>query len=182
MEHSKEQKSKEEQAVNSAFASTQAVASIGIATIQMLETLLPAAAEEVERESSDATRHFMTISSYLSQQEAPLPDHVKDAMSGIMIAMQFQDRNTQVIENVTSILERYRSMLEDIYNNIDSMDNVSSQDMQHITNNVEHILSGIRMSDIRDRYVAALKKAKMHTHVNTQVTPESYDNDDIELF
>lgn len=115
-------------------------------------------------------------------EKKEVPQEVRDAISGVISGMQFQDRNTQIMENVTGILERYRSMLEDVSKNIESMRDGKYHSSQEISVAVEGILSGIRLGDIRRRYVAALSKAHVPGH-SGDVSDEKSDSDDnIELF
>lgn len=164
-----------------ALATTFSVASVGIATLNMLETLLPAAASEVERESQSLSEHFMTLANYIEAQGKSVPPEVTEALHGIVMRMQFQDRNTQVMDNIVSILERYRSMLEEICGNIETMRQSEIALGNNISNAVENILSGIRLSDIRTRYLEALRKAKVHTG-DESGTAAPQETDDIELF
>lgn len=172
---------KESEETDSALSSSLAIASVGIATLKMLETLLPMAASEVESESQKLSQHFSTLVGYLGQRD-DVPQEVKDALSGIITGMQFQDRNTQIMENVTSILERYRSMLEDITRNIESMRDGKYHSSHDITTAVDEILSGIRLGEIRRRYMTALSKAKVPGHVNNVDETKSDNDDNIELF
>jgi hypothetical protein len=166
---------------NAALNSTFSIASVGIATLDMLETLLPAAAKEVEVESRDLSKYFMTLAEYLRHQK-DVPDNVRQAMSGIVIGMQFQDRNTQIMENVVGILERYRTMLVEICGNIESMRDGHIAPDQDISKAVENILSGIRLSDIRTRDLEALAKAKV-PHDDSDTSSNTISNtNSIELF
>lgn len=164
-----------------ALSGTYAIASVGIAMLTMLETLLPAAAGEVERESLAMADHFMTLANYMEQQE-DLPASVERALSGIVIGMQFQDRNTQIMENVTGMLERYRSMLEEVCSNIESVRMGVVPNGEAVTLAVENILSSIRLSDIRTRYMAALAKTKGSSSAEALGAPEQAPYEDIELF
>lgn len=164
-----------------ALSSSLAIASVGIATLKMLETLLPMAASEVEHESQKLSAHFTTLMSYLHAQ-ADVPQDVKDALSGIITGMQFQDRNTQIMENVTGILERYRSMLEDISRNIEKMRDGKYHSSEDISTAVDSILSGIRLGEIRKRYVEALTKAQVAGHTGEVSETTSANDDNIELF
>lgn len=155
-----------------ALSSTLAVASVGIATLQMLETLLPAAAQEVERESLTLSGHFRTIIDHL-RQEQHLPSKVRAAMDGIILGMQFQDRNTQVMENAAGILERYRSLLEEVSGTIERLRAGHAATGETIDQALERILSNIRLSDIRVRYVEALRKANIHSSGDVGDAPAS---------
>jgi len=165
-----------------ALKSTFAIASVGIATLRMLETLLPAAAAEVERESKALADNFTTLIEHVNAQcHPPLP--ITDAITGIIMGMQFQDRNTQIMENVACMLERYRSMLEEVCRNIDSTRDGNVTSAHNIAEAVDDILSSIRLSDIRTRYVEALRKAKVHSHSDEIIQPASgAASEDIELF
>lgn len=184
-----------------ALRSSHAIASVGIATLTMLETLLPVAATEVERASQSLSDHFTTLVQFVEKQmgtadelscimmgapvrpaAANLPKEVAEAVSGVIMGMQFQDRNTQIMENVAGMLERYRSMLEDICSNIDSMREGDTHADHDVTQAVDSILSGIRLSDIRSRYLQALSKAKVHGHANNLTVVEEEPCDEIELF
>mgnify|MGYP000125419907 CR=1 FL=1 len=164
---------------NAALKSTFAIASVGIATLKMLETLLPAAAGEVERESQSLADNFSALVEHVNSQCTP-PLPITEAITGIIMGMQFQDRNTQIMENVAVILERYRNILEDVCRNIELRDgNIASA--HNITGAIENILSGIRLSDIRTRYMDALAKANVHSGEGT--TEASHVGlEDIELF
>ncbi len=111
-----------------------------------------------------------------------MPPHVCEAISGIIVGMQFQDRNTQIMENVAGMLERYRSMLEDICHNIDSVRSGDTKGEHDVTQAVESILSGIRLSDIRSRYMEALAKAKVPGHAHNLTVVEATPCEEIELF
>ena len=154
-----------------ALSSTLAVASVGIATLQMLETLLPAAAQEVERESLNLSACFGTVIEYLQHADA-IPDHVRYALDGIILSMQFQDRNTQVMENAAGILERYRSLLEEVSGTIERLRAGHAATGETIDQALESILSNIRLSDIRVRYVEALRKANIHSSNQEDDVPE----------
>lgn len=202
-------------ALNSMFA----IASVGIATLTMLETLLPAAATEVEHKSRLLSEHFTNLISHAKEQEEmisellshihalehahpELPkltdrkrDHhavsahaavasqaVAEAAEGVIVAMQFQDRNSQVTENVATILERYRGMLEEVCSNVELLRNNKAAAGQHIDEAVEHILSSIRLSDIRSHYLEALRKARVTGDTLDGFEQQAGSSEEIELF
>jgi hypothetical protein len=146
----------------------------------MLETLLPTVAKEVERESNNLADNFTMLIEHLNTKCNP-PQPVNEAISAIIMSMQFQDRNTQIMENVTAILERYRTMLEEVYSNIDAMRKGHVASGQDISQAVERILSGIRLSDIRARYLEALRKAQVR-HFNDARADAGPEPDSAELF
>jgi len=167
---------------DAALKSTFAIASVGIATLKMLETLLPAAAADVEWESKSLANNFTTLIEHVNAHcNPPMPIHA--AISGIIMGMQFQDRNTQIMENVACILERYRSMLEDVCHNIETTRDGKIIAAHNIAEAVEDILSGIRLSEIRTRYVEALAKANVHSHSDGAPPAVAEDtSEDIEFF
>lgn len=169
--------------VSAALGSTLAIASVGIATLKMLETLLPAAADEVRRESRSISEHFVTLLGYVQKQETP-PEEITSAIVGIIKGMQFEDRNTQIMDNVASILERYRSMLEEVSTDIEAMQTGATLPGHNLAGAVESILSGIRLGEIRTRYLDALAKANVAHAQNGNTTLEENDEtaDIIELF
>lgn len=164
-----------------ALNSTFAIASVGIATLKMLETLLPAAAVEVENESKCLSGHFFTLLSHL-ESNRPLTPEVEGAMAGIVMGMQFQDRNTQIMENVVCILERYRSMLEEVCANIEEMRSGHENPAQDMSKAIQDILSSIRLGDIRARYLEALKKAKVTAVEELSLETDIQHANGIELF
>jgi len=172
----------ENEEASAALKSTFAIASVGIATLNMLETLLPAAASEVEVESKALSANFLKLIKYVTDSEIP-PKHISDVISNIIVGMQFQDRNTQIMDNVACILERYRSMLEDVCRNIEATRDTNISSPHNISKAVDDILSSIRLSDIRTRYMEALAKAKVHS--NSEDTPhvgKQETSNEIELF
>jgi|GEM_PF-4763422 len=174
--------SPENEDVNAALNSTFAIASVGIATLNMLEILLPAAAKEVELESKALSENFIELIRHVTSKEEP-SKYISDVISNIVVGMQFQDRNTQIMDNVACILERYRSMLEDVCRNIEVTRDTNVASSHNISKAVDDILSSIRLSDIRTRYVEALAKAKVYSHTQTaslEVKENEYNA--IELF
>lgn len=165
-----------------ALETTFATASVGIATLSMLENLLPAAASEVERASTEISENFTLLVDYIRNQQTDLPDPVANAISTIIMGMQFQDRNTQIMQNVAAILERYRTMLQEICSNIESSKEGDQYQHQNIANAIDEILSNIRLSDIRMRYMEALTKAKMGSHLSEENGNDDPTGESVELF
>lgn len=165
---------------DASLKSTFAIASVGIATLKMLETLLPAAAAEVERESKQLADNFTALIEHVNSKCNP-PEPIVEVISGIIMGMQFQDRNTQIMENVACILERYRSMLEDVCRNIEVTPEGNVASAQNITEAIENILSSIRLSDIRTRYMEALAKANVHSGEDAGAASNAT-HQDVELF
>jgi hypothetical protein len=184
-----------------------AIVSVGIATMNMLENLLPTAAGEVEHESKNLSENFINLVTILEEQnriiglllgekaeselERKRLEHQADKTmeqadglaKNVVMGMQFQDRNSQVMQNVAGILERYRIMLEDIRSNIEAAHDGHMPSGQTLEQAVEQILSTIRLGDIRARYIEALSKARVHEHKDADAgTASGNNNDDIELF
>lgn len=161
-----------------ALSCTFAIASVGVTMLTMLEKLLPAAASEVEHESRAVTQNFEVLASYVEGQK-DVPKEVTDAINSIVMGMQFQDRNTQVIENVVGMLERYRSMLEEVCDKIKTAPAENNSSEETVVLAVESILSSIRLSDIRNRYLDALAKTTVHANIEQKPNASA---GDIELF
>lgn len=172
-------KEKQVNSSDAALHSISAITSIGIVTLQMLETLLPATAEEIEQQSLRLSNDFQIITDYLATRE--LPADVHQAIHGIVFAMQFQDRNTQIMETIVSILQRYRAQLEDIRSTIDVLGDGHAVTDARMDAALGTILSSIHLNDIRTRYVEALKKANIHVASMGTTTTEELTGS-IELF
>lgn len=189
--------------------STLALASVGIAAVRTMETVLPTAAGDVERASRDLADRFrilannaqamdqlvhrllemlvmagadVTVRHNAEHEATTISRNIHESIQGIIMDMQFQDRNTQMMESAAQILKRYGSMLEEIRDKIVS---ARTDDMvvgDDITQAVEHILSGIRIGEIRNQFVESLSKAKVLYHEKEDDTKITTTSDDIELF
>ncbi|MEI7669559.1 MAG: methyl-accepting chemotaxis protein [Pseudomonadota bacterium] len=112
--------------------------------------------------------------------------HVAESIQGMVIGLQFQDRNSQITENSVDIIRQCITMFDEIEHKINDFreegtDIASNPDIQNAT---QAILSVIKLGNIRSRYTKMLQ--------NTGVLPPSSEDnitatkssssDDIELF
>ena len=192
-----------------ALESTLALASVGIAAVRTMETVLPTAAGDVERASRDLADRFQTLAEnaaamdklvhhllemlvtagadvtvrHNAEHEAMgISKNIHESIRGIIMDMQFQDRNTQMMESAAHILKRYGAMLEEIRDKILAVrdgDMVFGNDISHA---VEHILSGIRIGEIRTQFVESLSKAKVLYRDTEVAAHKPAPSDDVELF
>jgi len=140
---------------NDALAKAQAVASIGIAVMKMLEALLPLAAKDVESAAQGLAEHFTTLISHSSKDS---PD-VKMATQGVVTAMQFQDRNTQMMENATRMLRHYGGLLEEMRDSGSAY--CKNEVTQTADNAAKELLSGIHINELRIQFLDALAEANV---------------------
>jgi hypothetical protein len=157
------------------------VTRVGSVMLGMLETLLPTAARNVEEGSLAISDHFATLTDYLRAQEQ-LPEPINEAITGIVVALQFQDRNTQVMDNAAAMLTQFRHMIDRLANSIETQQGHDAADVNAVAHSVETILSSIRLSDIRNGLIEALIRAEVHTPATVITIGPAKDDDDIELF
>ena len=100
-------------------------------------------------------------------------DNIQKACAETIRAMQFQDRNSQIIENAQNMLEIYRQLIL----SENRSDNPEDHKTQHIA---ETMYSYIRLSDMRNVFVQELKKRDIDIG-QTQLRSFKK-NDDTELF
>jgi chemotaxis regulatin CheY-phosphate phosphatase CheZ len=99
--------------------------------------------------------------------------HIQKACQETVLAMQFQDRNSQIIENAQNMLEIYRQLIL-LENRSDRAEDDTTQSI------AETMYSFIRLSDMRNVFVQELKKRDIDI---SQLHVRSFKkNDDTELF
>ena len=125
---------------------------------------------------------MQTFVAWMIQQASRKP--LLEAQRRAQEAQAYADaslRNTQVMENAAGILERYRSLLEEVSGTIERLRAGHAATGETIDQALERILSNIRLSDIRVRYVEALRKANIHSPGGSDGTPAAAAGS-IELF
>lgn len=130
------------------IAATQGVLSAGIVMLQLVENLLPELAREVEAQNQAITGHFRTLTQ--SPQEA------RQALDGILIALQYQDRHAQVIQDILRMVCCYRTMLEGI---ADVSCDLPTEAEAH-----RRLLASLVLSDLRRRYAHPQTLSEEKTH------------------
>jgi hypothetical protein len=107
------------------------------------------------------------------QEARRCAEDIDKACGETIRAMQFQDRNSQIIENAQNMLEIYRQLILN-ENRTDASKDQKTQDI------AETMYSYIRLSDMRNVFVQELKKRDIDI---SQTQLRSFKkNDDTELF
>jgi hypothetical protein len=216
----------EKPSASAAVDNTLTLASVGVAAAQTLETLLPSAAGAVEKASHNLANHFTVLAQDIAIQDKLISTllemlessgnnksecrdmrelatttskNLSTAISGVIIDMQFQDRNTQVMESASHILERYSSMLEEVREKIQDARGESMNESADITHAIQTILSGIhiheiiskaieatiagiRIHDIRQQFMASLTKANVAFNTRSAAATAAETEYTVELF
>lgn len=158
-----------------------AISSAGIAALKTMEEIIPSAARTVENASQELTNHFLTLTSNMKGLNSENQEEILQAINGVTMGMQFQDRNTQIAENAVIMMERCRVMLEEVQGAIASILTSDPSTQDSVAAAVETILSKIRLSDVRTRFKETL--AQMNIDYEDGLPPVAENsNNDIELF
>ena len=158
-----------------ALAKAQAVASIGIAVMKMLEALLPLAAKDVESAAQGLTTHFTTLIEQSEKTEA-----VKIATEGVINGMQFQDRNTQLMENASRMLRHYGQLLEGMRDSGSAF--CKNEITETADNAAKELLSGIHINELRIQFIGALAQANVSLSPALMPITDQAPSHAIELF
>lgn len=120
------------------------------------------------------------------QQSASSSRNISDSIQGMIVNLQFQDRNTQITENSVEIIQQCLSMFDDIRHKGEALLQQCAvvTDDTHTQKAIDSILSVIKLGDIRHKYMEILKNIGVGSHMNGhQNTPAQLSHDqDIELF
>ncbi|MDX2073365.1 MAG: methyl-accepting chemotaxis protein [Alphaproteobacteria bacterium] len=117
----------------------------------------------------------------IMQGSAESSRQISDAIQGMIVNLQFQDRNSQITENSVDIIRQCLGVMEKIARKIPPP--ASAQEDFEFRGGAqemaESILIGIRLGDIRQRYLSRLQQAGvMPDSTATKTTPA----EEIELF
>jgi len=175
--HEKEDREKAISILHNAFA----IASAGIAALKTMESIIPEAAQTVENASQKLTEHFITLTQSIQSRHSEHDNEVLEAIRGITTEMQFQDRNTQIAQNAVIMMERCRSMLEEVQLTIGNVLTADTKTQENVAGAVETILSAIRLSDFRSSFKETLVQMKIDYDDGLPPMAEN-SNNDIELF
>ncbi|MBN8531957.1 MAG: hypothetical protein J0L97_08885 [Alphaproteobacteria bacterium] len=105
---------------------------------------------------------------------------ISQSMSNMIVDMQFQDRNSQVIENAVNLLQHQRQAMEALTQRIRGMaleKEVPGEQLQEV---VAEFMLRIRLGDIRQRYLREMAKEGMAVGDLPESKPQ--DDADVELF
>lgn len=137
---------------------------------ETLETLMRGLMEQSEK------------SMQVMQGSAASSREISNSIQGMIVNLQFQDRNTQITENTVDIISRCLSMIA-------ALAAQAAPFMEHettiakqpdIQNAVAGIMSVIKLGDMRQRYIEALRQSGVMPPSTPAGT--SQDSDDIQLF
>jgi hypothetical protein len=160
-------------------------AALGAAVLNTMETVLPSAALVVEKATKELSDRFMTLALHaeaqgeivqrvieyatsvggnpahlreLTHQSETVSQQIADTICGMIMGLQFQDRNSQIIENAVRILGLFSGLLADLRTRslMLQSDSLSCSDAMIIA---ETFLNAIRIGDIRQQFVIELSKA-----------------------
>lgn len=181
---------------------------LGQAMVVMLERLLPDAATTVEEGTRNLAEHFAQLSSQVKAQDEvikQLMSHCRNhvdgaelarleelttqtgketescdrAMNGIVTEMQFQDRHSQEMENICTVLNIYGYLLEQEGRQLSAL-----VDMMWLEAVEKSMLSAIRLTDLRHALLDAARQVGLPFPEALLKQAESGDDDaeTIELF
>lgn len=104
---------------------------------------------------------------------------------GMIMNLQFQDRNSQIIENSVGILTQCFTLFQDIEQKINALGTESPQSLNNpqVAKLVEEISSGIKLADIRSRYEQLLEDRGLSISPSQgDASKPDASNENIELF
>lgn len=128
---------------------------------------------------TDKSRDTMAASAEISK-------NIAGTIQGMVMDLQFQDRNSQVAENAANILEDCRQQLERVLPDVGVLS--GQQDAANILQPekqaVERVCGVIKLADMRHRYMDVLKSMGVAHETALLQSPahETGDNDNIDLF
>lgn len=118
------------------------------------------------------------------QESAASSKSISNSIQGMIVNLQFQDRNTQIAENAVGIIGYCLGVFDDIWSKEKAMvaSGVLSTDAPGVQKAVDDLFSVIKLGDIQNLYLEILKNSGVATAAN-QVPVESPPiAKDIELF
>jgi methyl-accepting chemotaxis protein len=114
------------------------------------------------------------------KQSAEATSAMGHAMQGLIMDLQFQDRNTQVIENAVLMMQQWVQMFDAMQQKFPALRVEKPDTHAGIQAAMESVLSVIKLGDMRARYSRAIDQdGGMHA-MPTPIIKEA--GDDIELF
>lgn len=120
------------------------------------------------------------------QEAARSSQEISKVIRGMIIELQFQDRNTQVIDNCSKIINQFLNMLGQIEDELRKLiiEGTDTSNDLNIQDAVDKILATITLGDLRTRYLKLLETSGRPL-ASDQVAHSSQQSpamDDIELF
>jgi methyl-accepting chemotaxis protein len=115
------------------------------------------------------------------QESATSSREISTSINGMIVDLQFQDRNTQITENTVDILGQCLHMLEHVRHTAESLKGrrADAESDQGVQRAIDSILSVIKLGDIRARYTEILQKNGV---IHASVVHVESPREEIELF
>lgn len=110
---------------------------------------------------------------------------ISHAIQGMIVNLQFQDRNSQITENSVSVINHCLKVFEDILHKEEAMmeHGTLKADIPEIRRAVEELANSIKLGEIRQKYMEELKKFGALSDAELgELTPASSTSQNIELF
>lgn len=124
------------------------------------------------------SRETMSVMSH----SAATSREISDSIQGLIVDLQFQDRNTQVTENAVDIIGQCLKMFDDIRHKAEVLRDDGAVESSGIQAAVESILAVIKMSDIRKRYEEILRQNGIVRAKTAEDAAGQNHQQDVELF
>ena len=156
--------------VTEGFDMLQEVATIDMNDSIVAKDRLEMLLQGLVRQSDESRKVITTSASTYSQ--------ISQSIQGMIMDLQFQDRNTQVTESAVDIIRQCMLMLEAIKPSSNYNVN-NSANIEKVKEAVEAILSVIKMGDIRRRYGALLQERGLPAPTLLELIDP---NNNVELF
>ena len=119
------------------------------------------------------------------QQSAATSREISGSISGMIVNLQFQDRNTQITENAVHIIRHFLEVFDDIWSKEKAMVQSGAMvaDLPGVQKAADDLLSVIKLGEIRARYLDLLKTSGVVSAAQASTTSaEISPSQDIELF
>jgi methyl-accepting chemotaxis protein len=119
----------------------------------------------------------------IMQQSIMASQEIASNIQGMIVDLQFQDRNSQIAENSALIIKQSMALCNQFRHDIEMMlDNTDQIDMEKLETMSHSIQSVIKLGELRQRYLTVLS-AQHHglSHLASQTIATQPDND-IDLF
>ena len=117
------------------------------------------------------------------QDSAASSREISTSIQGMIVNLQFQDRNTQITEGAVQVINHFLMVFEDIWSKEKAMvqSGALAVDEAGVQKAADDLLAVIKLGEIRTRYIELLKSSGALSSANTAVVAVK-SSEDIELF
>ena len=118
------------------------------------------------------------------QESSAASKDISTSIQGMIVNLQFQDRNSQVTENAVSVIGHCLEVFEDILSKEKAMVDSGAlpADAPGVQKAVEDLLAVIKLGEIRKHYLSMLEQSGVVTAETAASQTPPQTNEDIELF